>query len=96
MENVYEGNEKFRFCITFEFQCYAYLSTCAVKKKKKERKKRKKKNGKKKKKKKKRKKRKKKNGRKKNKKKNIVHTPIGKNDAPRFILFSYVDSRITL
>lgn len=79
MENVYEGNEKFRFCITFEFQCYAYLSTCAVKKKKKERKKRKKKNG-----------------RKKNKKKNIVHTPIGKNDAPRFILFSYVDSRITL
>lgn len=39
---------------------------------------------------------KKKNGRKKNKKKNIVHTPIGKNDAPRFILFSYVDSRITL
>lgn len=49
-----------------------------------------------KKKKKERKKRKKKNGRKKNKKKNIVHTPIGKNDAPRFILFSYVDSRITL
>ena len=49
-----------------------------------------------KKKKKKRKKRKKRNGRKKNKKKNIVHTPIGKNDAPRFILFSYVDSRITL
>lgn len=49
-----------------------------------------------KKKKKERKKRKKRNGRKKNKKKNIVHTPIGKNDAPRFILFSYVDSRITL
>ena len=48
------------------------------------------------KKKKKKKKRKKRNGRKKNKKKNIVHTPIGKNDAPRFILFSYVDSRITL
>lgn len=38
---------------------------------------------------------KKKNNR--NKKKNIVHTsPIGKNDAPRFILFRYVDSRITL
>lgn len=34
---------------------------------------------------------------KKNKKKNSAHsTPIGKNDAPRFILFRYVDSRITL
>ena len=47
--------------------------------------------------KKKKKEREKRNGRKKNKKKNSAHsTPIGKNDAPRFILFRYVDSRITL
>lgn len=38
---MYEGKEKFCFYISFEFQCYAYLSTCAVeKKKKKEREKR--------------------------------------------------------
>lgn len=49
------------------------------------------------KKKKKKKEREKRNGRKKNKKKNSAHsTPIEKNDAPRFILFRYVDSRITL
>lgn len=75
---IYEGKEKFCFCISFEFQCYVYLSTWTVKKKREE----------------------KRNGRKKNdrnKKKNTVHTsPIGKNDAPRFILFRYVDSRITL
>lgn len=31
---MYEGKEKFCFYISFEFQCYAYLSTCAVEKKK--------------------------------------------------------------